>query len=477
MTPPPTLSTTSGTPRLSQAVVDRTDRIAVIGAGTSGLAMVKNLRQAAFKVDCLEREADLGGNWNIALPCSRVMASTHLISSKGQTEYLDHPMPDGWPEYPSHRLVLDYLRSYVDRFGLGEHLQFGAGVRRVTPMEGPGAARGGGWLVELESGELRRYGRLVIANGHNWDFAFPAWSGRSGEATFGGAELHSGEYKTPDAIAGKRVLVVGGGNSGCDIVVECSQHAALTRLSLRRGYHFLPKFYRGQPIDAVGERLLRWRLPLALRRLLALGMIYLVQGPRAGTGLPKPDHRLFETHPTINSQLIYQLRHGDLEVRPDVERLTGAGVRYVDGREEPFDTIVYATGYHLSFPFMDSATLNWRDGRPELYLNVFHPERDDLFVLGMIQPDSGQWGLVDRQARLVTQYLLASEQGASAARALRERKRRPDRDGAFHDAAINYVETPRHRLEVEHHRYGKRLDREWRRLCRGVTDKATAATA
>lgn len=458
--PTPTLRERPTAPDDTGPVEDRADRVCVIGAGTSGLAMVKNLRQAGFHVDCLEREADLGGNWNIALPCSRVIASTHLISSKRLTEYLDHPMPEDWPEYPSHRLVLDYLRSYADRFGLGENIEFGAGVRRVTRSD----RHGGGWVVQLESGERRYYGRLVIANGHNWDHRFPAWSGRAGaSAPFGGVEMHSGEYKTPDVIAGKRVLVVGGGNSGCDIAVECSQHAATTRLSLRRGYHFLPKFYRGLPIDSVGERLLRWRLPLWLRQALAGGIIYLVQGSRVGTGLPKPDHKLFQTHPTINSQLIYQLRHGDLEVRPDVERLTPTGVRYVDSREEAFDAIVHATGYRLSFPFIDDAELNWRDGRPRLYLNVFHPERDDLFVLGMIQPDSGQWGLVDRQARLVTQYLAASESETSAARRFEELKRQADNQQPIH-----YVDTPRHLLEVEHHSYAKRLDREWRKLRRGV---------
>lgn len=465
-----TTSPISPTPAVADGI-DRSSRVAVIGAGTSGLAMVKNLRQAGFHVDCLEREADLGGNWNAALPCSRVIASTHLISSKRQTEYLDYPMPRDWPEFPSHRLVIGYLRGYAEKFELEEAIEYGAGVRRVEPLDRQRADSG--WLVELESGERRRYGRLAIANGHNWDHAFPAFSERSGrtrDTPFPGVELHSGEYKTPDQIAGKRVLVVGGGNSGCDIAAEASQHAAVTKISLRRGYHFLPKFYRGLPIDAVGEKLQRWRLPLAVRRWLAGWMAYFVLGPRAGTGLPEPDHRLFEAHPTINSQLIYQLRHGALAVRPDVDVLTESGVRFVDGSEEAFDVIVHATGYHLSFPFIDNAELNWRDGRPDLGLNVFHPQRDDLFVLGMIQPDSGQWGIVDRQARLVAQYLTAREQDAASAERFRERLTRTEAEGA-----IRYVDSPRHRLEVEHFSYAKRLDREWRRLRREVRSHATTS--
>lgn len=427
--------------------------------------MVRRLREQGIGVDCLEREADLGGNWNIDLPCSRVYASTHTISSKGLTEYLDYPMPESWPEFPSHRLVMEYLRGYAAEYGLEERIEYGAGVRRVEPVSRAGAEGRSepGWVVELESGERRRYGRLVIANGHNWDPSFPAWSGRTSDAAFRGTELHSGEYKTPDVIAGKRVLVVGGGNSGCDIAAEAAQHAAVARISLRRGYYFLPKFFHGTPIDVCGERLLRWRAPLFLRRLLAHGMIYFLLGSRAGTGLPRPDHRLFETHPTINSQLVYRLRHGELEVRPDIAELTERGVRFADGSEEAFDVIVYATGYRLTFPFIDNSELNWRDGKPDLHLNVFHPSRDDLFVLGMIQPDSGSWGLVDRQARLIAQYLVANEQATPAVRAFDERKNRPQQDGAIH-----YVDSPRHRLEVEHFGYRKRVDREWRRLRRGA---------
>ncbi|QDT70411.1 4-hydroxyacetophenone monooxygenase [Planctomycetes bacterium MalM25] len=451
-----------------ESVDDRSDRVAVIGAGTSGLTAVKNLLEHGVRVDCFERESDLGGNWNAALPCSRVIDSTHLISSKQLTEYLDHPMPKAWPEYPSHRLVLEYLQSYADRFALREHLEFNSGVRRVEPIDANGDERG--WLVELESGERRRYGRLLIANGHNWDHSFPAWSGRVGESAFGGVELHSGEYKSPQELLGKRVLVVGGGNSGCDIAVESSQHAKATRLSLRRGYHFLPKFFHGTPIDVCGERMLWCRVPLALRRFLAHGMIFLMLGTREGTGLPRPDHRLFEAHPVVTSTLVYHLRHGDLAVRPDVESLTETGVRFVDGREEAYDVIVYATGYRLTFPFIDNEHLNWRDGRPRLHLNVFHPQRDDLFVIGMMQPDSGSWGLADRQARLVAQYLIASEQGTAAARkfdAARAADSRPK-------GSIRYLKTDRHLIEVEHSSYRSRVDRAWKRLRRGVRQSVNA---
>ena len=435
---------------------DRSDRVCVIGAGTSGLAMTKALGEAGIEHDCLEREHDLGGNWNIRLSASSVCESTHLISSKRLTEYLDHPMPAEWPEYPSHRLVLEYLRSYAERFGLRERIEFGVGVRHVEPIDA------GGWVVTLDDGRRRRYAAVAIANGHNWD---PMWPEFPGE--FDGLVMHSSEYKSPDVVRGKRVLVVGGGNSGCDIAVESAQHADATRLSLRRGYHFLPKFFHGTPIDICGERLLHARTPLAIRRLLARAMVFFLLGTRHGTGLPKPDHRLFETHPTINSQLYYALRHGDLSVRPNIDRLEGDRVRFTDGSVEAFDVLIYATGFRLSFPFIDAKHLHWSGdpahGRPKLYLNIFAPQRDDLFVLGMIQPDSGQWGLVDLQARLVAKSLQASRLDTSAWRSFARRKQQRERS-----KSIRYLDSPRHRLEVEHYSYRRTLKRELKRLGRGL---------
>jgi hypothetical protein len=452
---------------------DRRDRVCVLGAGTSGLAMARRLAERGVPFDILEREPDLGGNWNIHLETSSVCHSTHLISSKKLTEYLDYPMPAEWPEYPSHVQVLRYLRGYAAEHRLTDRIEFGVEVRGVTPIASSGTIGEGGWLVELAGGECRRYRAVCVASGHNWNPHWPDLAGR-----FDGVMVHAHEYKSPELLAGKRVLVIGGGNSGCDIAVESTHHAALTRLSLRRGYHFLPKFWRGEPIDQCGERLLRWGVPLGVRRLLARGMTYLILGPRVSAGLPKPYHRLFETHPTINSQLVYSLRHGDLAIRPDVERLCGDRVRFVDGSEEAFDVVVCATGYNLTLPFLGAEHLPWvADTRPStgtgLALNVFHPDRAGLFFLGLIQPDSGQWGLVDRQARLVAGYLAAVESAPQVA----ERFRREWPRLARRRGKIRYLDTPRHLLEVEHYSYGRDLDRRYVRLERALRRSGVALTA
>jgi hypothetical protein len=429
---------------------DWSRRWCVIGAGTSGLAVVKNFVEHGIAVDCYEREDDIGGNWNFGKPHSSVCQSTHLISSKRLTEYLDFPMPADYPEYPSHARVLDYLHSYADRFGLRRHIRFSTAIERVEPLAS------GGWLVTLGDTSQHRYAGVVVANGHNWDPRWPDFTG-----SFAGRVLHSSQYKSPEVLAGQRVLVVGAGNSGCDIAVESSQHAAQTFLSMRRGYHYLPKFFHGTPIDVVGERLLKARIPLGMRRLLATGMGWLVMGDPQSVGLPKPDHKLFETHPIINSQLVYHAAHGDIGIKPNIDRLDGQHVQFADGTREAIDVIVYATGFKITIPFIDASLLNWHRGRPDLFLNMMHPERDDLFVAGLIQPDSGQWGLVDRQARVMAAYIVGLDKKTSAASKLRQRKQTEQIDLA---RGIRYIDSPRHLLEVEHFSYARRLDHEYRRL-------------
>lgn len=419
-------------------------RMLIVGAGSSGLAVAKNFLHHGIPFDCIEREDDVGGNWYYGRPASSVYRSTHLISSKRLTEYTDYPMPADYPEYPSQEQAWEYLKAYARHFKLYDAITFNTSIERLEPAAGI-------WQAKFSDGRAARYRGVVICNGHNWDPKWPELPGR-----FDGLSLHSAEYKTPEVLAGRRVLVIGAGNSGCDIAVESSQHAAVTMHSVRRGYHYLPKFLLGKPIDACGERLLNWRLPLWLRRAITRVLVRLSLGPPWRVGLQAPDHKLFESHPIINSQLYYYLGHGRIRPKPDVAELMPDGVRFVDGSQEQFDVIVYATGFKISFPFIDQQHLNVQDGRPNLYLNVFHPTDDHLFVAGLIQPDSGQWGLVDLQAKLIAQVLRLEADDPAAFARFRELKREPKNDLS---SGIRYLMSSRHLLEVEHHSYRRRLQK------------------
>lgn len=423
---------------------DCSNKYCVVGAGSSGLAVARHFAAAGLAFDCLEREDDVGGNWYYGKPHSSVYESTHCISSKRLTEYVDYRMPSNYPAYPSHRQVWEYLRSYARHFGLYEHIELKTPIELIEPLDDA-------WLVTLKDGRQRKYRGVVIANGHNWDPKWPEYPGK-----FDGQVLHSAQYKTPDVLRGRRVLVVGGGNSGCDIAVEASSNAAVAFHSLRRGYHYVPKFFLGKPIDHWNEMLLSYRVPLAVRRLLGKIMSRIVLGRPQKFGLPAPDHRLFETHPIINSQLVYAAAHGRIAVKPDIAELCGNEVRFVDGSREPIDVIVYCSGYRISFPFIDREHLNYQEERPELYLNIFHPTCDTLAVCGLIQPDSGQFGLVDYQSQLIARFFVALECDPIAAERFRRLRARDQCDLA---GGIRYVRSSRHLLEVEHYSYRQTLQK------------------
>jgi len=424
----------------------------VIGAGPSGLTALKNLLAAGIEAECLEREDDIGGNWCFGSAASSVFESTRLISSKTLTAYTDHPMPREWPAYPDHRQCLAYLRGYAQRFGLLPHIRRHAAVDHVAPIDP--SRPSAGWLVHGPGRPPRAYAGVVIATGHNREPLMPSIPGR-----FTGTLLHACHYKSPTApagIAGSRVLVIGGGNSACDIAVECSRHAARTVLSTRRGYFVVPRFLRGRPADLRGERLLKLGLPLWLRRMASLRAIDREIGLPHRHGLPRPDHGLWESHPIVNGELYARIDAGDIQPAADAARFDGETVEFRDGRREPFDVVICATGYSVSLPFIDRAHLctGPGDSCPRLFLNLLHPSRDDLAIVGLIQPDSGQWGLTDLQSQLVARMAVAARHAPRAAAWLYRVRQRP-----ADDPPIRYVDSPRHRLEVEHFSYRRRLER------------------
>lgn len=422
----------------------------VIGAGPSGLAAVRHLVAEGFDVECLEREAGLGGNWLFGSSTSRVFASTRLISSKQLTEFADFPMPRYFPAYPDHRQCLDYLRAYAAHWKLHDHIRTGMNVERIEPAGSPGQ----GWMVHARDHEPKHYAGVVIASGHNHVPRWPAIRG-----SFAGQFLHAADYKSPtepDAIAGKRVLVIGGGNSGCDIAVECSRHAARTVHSTRRGYFVVPRFVMGRPADLRGERLLKMHAPVWLRRLIALAGIKRTVGFPWHHGLPRPDHRLFETHPVINAELLARIDAGAICPAGNVTALEGTTAIFDDGHKEEVDIVICATGYETTIPFIDCRLLgaDAPDGIPKLFMNLLSYERDDIAVVGLIQPDSGQWGITGVQAHLVASMARAHRDAPRASAWLYARRQRPSRP-----SPIRYVDSPRHVLEIEHFSYRKELER------------------
>lgn len=367
-------------------------RYCIIGAGYAGNGVAKAFREAGIGYDHLERNHYVGGNW-----ADGVYDSTHIISSRDTTQYGDFPMPRHYPDFPSREQVIAYLNDYVDRFGLRERIELGTEVVRAEPLDPKGMT---GWRVELASGEVRRYAGVVVANGHHWDKRYPDYPGE-----FSGRTIHSKDYRRESDLDGTRVLVVGGGNSACDIAVEAARDGRETWISMRRGYWFLPKSFLGIPL-AEWDR--PW-VPVWVQRRLAELAARATFGRHELYGLQRPDHRPFDRHPTVNSQLLYNLRHGLVRPKPDIERLEGRTVRFVDGTSIEVDTIVWATGFHISFPFLDHDLFEWRRGAPLRTGGLMAPGLANLYVFGLLQPRGGAGPLITAGAELLARMVRVQE--------------------------------------------------------------------
>lgn len=386
-----------------------------------------------------ERGARIGGNWVFSTESghSSVMESTHLISSRRHSGFSDFPMPADYPDYPSHRQVLAYFESYARHFDLYPAIRLGTGVSRAEPLAD-------GWMLTLDDGRREQCDHLLVASGHHWDPRMPGYPG-----TFSGELLHAHDCRTAERFRARRVLVIGGGNSACDLAVEAGRVAAFAAISVRRGYYIVPKFLFGQPPDVLNARLL-W-LPRTIRNAVQRLVWRLVTGGMAAHGLPEPTHRILDAHPTVNSELLDGLRHGRVTPFPDVARWEGKTVHFVDGRQETFDTVVAATGYRITFPFLDRALVDFGDGEVPLHLRIFPANLRRLYFIGLVQPQGCIWPLAEAQAQLVAAVIQGKRHLPpdlpARARADADRIRR------------RYTDSARHSIEVDFHEYRREV---WR---------------
>lgn len=389
-------------------MTDTTQQIALIGAGPCGLAAARAFSRHGIAFQGFEAHTDVGGLWNIHNPRSTVYDSAHLISSKRMTEFTEFPMDEAVADYPSHKELLPYFQAYARHFDLLRHFRFGTRVLKVEPL---GDAPDSLWRVTSQGADgattQADYKGVVLANGTLAEPNAPQWPGQ-----FSGELLHTSAYKQAKQFDGKRVLIVGAGNSGCDIAVDAVHHARQVDISVRRGYYFVPKYVFGQPADTIGGKI---RLPRALKQFIDSTILKWFTGDPVRFGFPKPAYRMYESHPVVNSLILYHIGHGDVKVRPDIERLDGHTVHFKDGTRQDYDLIMAATGYKLHYPFIDRALLNWQGMAPRLYLNIFSPRFARLAVLGMVEASGLGWQGRYEQAELVACYFKGLDSGSPAA--------------------------------------------------------------
>jgi thioredoxin reductase len=434
-------------------------RVCVIGAGSSGIAAAQVQHARGVTFDCFEVGSGVGGNWRYENDnqMSSAYESLHINTSRQLMGYAAFPMPDDLPDYPSHRQIAAYFDAYVDHFGFRDRIAFRTEVVKVEPVAGGGhdvTVRG----VDDGAAETRHYEHVVVANGHHWD---PRWPepGFAGAETFPGEQLHAHHYRTPGPLVGKRVLVLGIGNSACDIAVESSRVATSTDLAMRRGAHIVPKYLLGVPTDRLTDSPLA-RGPLRLQQWTMAALLRVTQGKVTDYGLPEPDHAVLHAHPTVSQDLLNRLGHGDITVRPNIDRFEGSKVFFTDGSAGEYDVVVYCTGYKVSFPFLDETVVHADGNHVALYRRVVDPDHSGLYFVGLIQPLGAIMPLAEAQAHWIAD--LVTGLGALPPTA------EMTREIASYDATLRkrYVASKRHTIEVDFHAYRAEIEKERKRARR-----------
>jgi cation diffusion facilitator CzcD-associated flavoprotein CzcO len=437
------------------------EKVCVIGAGSSGIAACQVLDARGIGFDCFEKGSEVGGNWRFENDneMSSAYRSLHINTSRGLMAYKTFPMPADYPDYPNHFQIAKYFDEYVDRFGFREKVRFRTEVKGVEPVDGE-------WEVSFEGRDGKRdserYRAVLVANGHHWDPRWPEPPFPGAEA-FEGEQMHVHHYREPDVLRGKRVLVLGIGNSATDVAVEASRIADATFLSMRRGAYVLPKYMNGKPTDESASPLLT-RFPLSVQRFFIGRMLGITAGDMTAYGLPKPDHKLLEAHPTVSAELLSRLGHGDIQVKRNIDRFAGGRtVRFADGSEEEIDLVVYCTGYKITFPFFDPALVSAKDNRLPLYRRVASVEHPGLYFLGFIQPLGAIMPIAEAQAEWVAD-LLGGRAKLPSAGEMRE-------EIAAYESKMRrrYVASKRHTVQVDFHPYLREIRKERKRAAERAT--------
>ena len=372
--------------------------VCIIGAGCSGFTTAKAFADRGIPFDCFEMSDQVGGNWAFKNKNGRSACyqSLHIDTSKYRMQFEDLPIPPQYPDYPHHSQVLEYFNAYVDRFGLRGKISFNTEVVRaeLTPDKL--------WRVTLSTGEVRMYDALAVANGHHWDEHSPTFPGR-----FVGPSFHSHKYIDPFEpfdMRGKRVLVVGMGNSAMDIASELSQKPIASKLfvAARRGVWIFPKYINGQVPDkgVMPTWMPRWMIRMIVKRMIVKAV-----GHMKDYGLPEPEHHPADAHPSVSGEFLTRVGCGDIAVKPNIAELQGDRVKFADGSVESIDAIVYATGYNISFPFLDRSVIEVVDNHVALYKRIWKPGVPNLFFMGLAQPLPTLVNFAEQQAKWVSAFL------------------------------------------------------------------------
>jgi dimethylaniline monooxygenase (N-oxide forming) len=419
-------------------------KVAVIGAGAGGVCAAKYMIQAGFDVTVFEAGSNVGGLWVYENDNGRAQAYKHLsiISSRKFTRFTDFDFDAQTPRFPTHWDMARYLDQYAEHFGVKERTRFRSRVSEVTPLFRPGKEEPR-WRVSTEDGYTDEYDAVLIATGHlnepNHVESFQA---------FAGEYMHSSAYRTADRFAGRRVCVVGMGNSGVDIASGVCGVAERTVIVARSGVVIQPKVVFGIPWSDIAISLRKRWIPYKVRLKIMSWLIYMAHGDLTKLGIKRPARR---THPTLSESIIMDIEYNRVFVKPDIAEIDGRKIRFVDGSMEEFDVLIGATGYKVHLPFLSDDVLPVRGNHVDLYKRIFVPDWPGLCFVGMLNPLATLNRIFEEQSRLLVQYIAGDVQLPST------REMRADIDAKNARSAAIYTDAPRHEMEEPDFGYAEEL--------------------
>ena len=414
-------------------------RIAVVGAGAGGLSAARHLLESGHDVTVFEKGSYVGGLWVYDNDNGQSVAyeSLHINSEPRVTAFRDHPFPPGTPLFPSHRHVASYLEAFADECGIRQRIRFKTTVTRVAPADG-------GWTVASGDGEEETFDAVVVAPGHQGVPRHPDWA-----PAFEGEYRHSHSYRRPHEFAGKRVLVVGAGNSALDIASDLAPFAASTTCAARSPVLVMPRMILGVPTPRVLGKLVRPWMPWPVQRRIMGAVSRVYHGRMEQWGLRTPKTRTHPaSHPTFMAHVAYQ----QIAVKPGVREICGRTAVFVDGSRLEVDVVIAATGYRIDLPFLDPAIAPVRDGHLEAYRRVVHPDRPGLYFVGFFNVSGGaNISMMDVQS----QYLTALVDGTATLPSPAAMRADMAVEQAF--VARNFPGSARYGLELDPVRYRAKM--------------------
>jgi dimethylaniline monooxygenase (N-oxide forming) len=432
-------------------------RFAVIGAGAGGLCAAKNLLARGIEVTIFEIGSKIGGLWVYENDSgmSPAYRSLHINSEARVSSFGDFPLPEDEGLYPDHREMHRYFERYAKHFDLTRRIRFSSRVEAIEP-------RDGSFNLRLESGQEEVFDGVVVATGHQSVPRHPPEV-----AAFTGEYLHAHSYRVPEPFAGKRVLVIGPGNSGVDIAADICTVTERTALCARSPVLIMPRMMFGVPNSRILGLVEKPWVPMRIRIWFRSMLTRMFHGSMEQWGFRTPMGR---THPISHPTLISHIAWKRIAVKPGISGIEGQEVRFVDGTAERFDSIIAATGYRTEFPYLPEKHMPLAGTRLALYNRVCHPSLPGLYFVGFFDVSGGSnIRMMDDQS----EYVAAVASGAVTL---------PGRDAMLAAIADDHAwaekqfpHSPRYGLELDPRHYRKGLARDYARA--GMARPADAPPA